>query len=273
MSIKLSVSEMSKIVGISSRNLRYYDSIGLFKPSGYYDNGYRFYTIDKIEEIHLINYLRHVGLSINEIKKHMQNRNIDEYEQIMSNQLKKVDDEIQRLHNIKLRLSRRIESLDMIRNLPPLDHVTILTHNKRRVLNYKTQITKQSDWEFLLADLQNKFKLPPSLFIGDLGFYVDMNQIKSRGPEEFSGMFFIADDPFFDSVHAVTHLPAGKWLTLYIKGDHSEARKHYQKLLDYGKTHNLLFGQLVLERTVIDHYLSSDPELYITEIQIQIIDN
>ncbi|MGJ9464263.1 MerR family DNA-binding transcriptional regulator [Actinotignum sp. GS-2025e] len=38
------VSEVSKIAGISVRTLQYYDRIGLLKPTDYSDAGYRLYS-------------------------------------------------------------------------------------------------------------------------------------------------------------------------------------------------------------------------------------
>lgn len=118
MDIKFTVKELSKIVGVSSRNIRYYDDIGLFKCSGTLENGYRYYTIDKIEEIYLINYLRHMGIPIKEIKQHLENRNIDEYGTILSKQLKKISEEILQLQRIQYRIKKRISSLDYIHTLP-----------------------------------------------------------------------------------------------------------------------------------------------------------
>jgi len=273
MSIKLTVNDMSKVAGITGRNLRYYDDIGLFKASGILDNGYRYYTIDKVEEIHLINYLRHMGVSIKEIKKHMENRNIDEYEQIMEEQLEKVNHEIDQLQVLKQRISRRITSLEYIRNLPPAGKIVIQYLQRRRILEKKMNITQQSDWELTLAQLQTKHDLPPSMFIGDLGFFVDMKCVQTRGAEDFSGMFFLADDPYYSKMKTLSFLPAGRWLTLYVKGDHHEARKHYDQMLAYAEKENLRLGDTALERTVIDHYISSDPNFYITEIQIPILSN
>ncbi len=70
---------------------------------------------------------------------------------------------------------------------------------------------------------------------------------------------------------SLEELPMGKWLTLYIKGDHAEASKHYEKLMSYATEHELKLSSYAIERTLVDHFISSDPELYITEIQIPII--
>lgn len=99
-----------------------------------------------------------------------------------------------------------------------------------------------------------------------------MKKVKTRGPEEFSGMFLLADDPIYSSSAETTELNAGNWLTVYIRGDHHEARKYYDHLLDYAKENELILATFAVERTLIDHYISSDPNLHITEILIPILD-
>lgn len=270
MHLKLSVKEMEKISGVSSRTLRYYDSIDLFKPSGVHSNGYRYYTIDKIEEIHFISYMRHIGVSIKEIKSHLENRNIEDYEHILKDHLKKIHAEIQVLEFSEQRIKRRIAALEYIKNLPEMGVIRIEALPCRRILELKKNLIEQADWEFSLTELEKKYKLPPSMFIGDLGFFVDLSRIEVRGAEEFTGLYLLAEDSYFNQVEALSVLEAGLWLTLYIKGDHNAARREYIKLVQYAKTHGLTLGSFALERTVIDHYISTCPDYYITEIQIPI---
>ena len=106
----------------------------------------------------------------------------------------------------------------------------------------------------------------------DLGFFVDMNKLDNRKSEEFYGLFLLADDPYYDKVEALTYLDAGKWLTLYVRGDHETAQNNYFKLLKHAEKNNIQLDNFAIERTIIDHYISSDPNLYITEIQIPILD-
>jgi DNA-binding transcriptional MerR regulator len=271
MSLQLTVNEFSKIAGVSPRNLRYYDDISLFKASGTSENGYRYYTIDKVEEIHLINYFRHMGVSIKEIKKHMENRNIDEYETILDDQLKRVHEEMAELKLLEKRIQKRIASIEYIRALPPTGEINIQKLDKRRILKLEKEIREQQDWEFSLIKLQQDHSLPPSIFIGDIGFVIDMNTVETRGPEEFSALFLMADDPFYDNSDNLEWLDDGIWLTTYIRGDHHEARKYYDSLFEYARKNDLILGDFAIERTIIDHYISSDPNFYITEIQIPVI--
>lgn len=39
----MTVSEVSRLTGVSIRTLQYYDKIGLLHPSGYTEAGYRLY--------------------------------------------------------------------------------------------------------------------------------------------------------------------------------------------------------------------------------------
>jgi len=70
----LRIGEFSIRTGASIRTLRYYDEIDLFKPSEIdLFTGYRYYTENQIEEIELINTLKSVGFTLEEIKKYWNN--------------------------------------------------------------------------------------------------------------------------------------------------------------------------------------------------------
>lgn len=268
MSFTLSVKEMSQITNVSKRNIRYYDSVGLFKPSGISDNGYRYYDIEKIEELRLINYLRHAGVSIKEIEKHLKNRNIDEYVDILNNQLVEIESELNKINALKIRLKNKLTSIEYIRSLKHFDEIRVKVFPKRRILKKMVELRTPIDWERAMLTLEEE--LPPSLVVGDNGFFVDLNRYKERKGTEFSGLFMIADDPFTLQSSYLEYLEEGSYLTLYLKGNHDDAQLKYKELIEYAETNKLVLEPYALERTLIDHFISSDKELYITEIQIPI---
>jgi len=63
--LKLTISQIADITGVPARTIRYYNQIGLFTPSGVLENGYKYFSVEKIEELRMINYLRHTGLFSN----------------------------------------------------------------------------------------------------------------------------------------------------------------------------------------------------------------
>lgn len=59
--------EFAKLANVTERTLRYYDKIGLLKPSSILSNGYRLYTDSDLLKLQKILSLKHLGFSIEEI--------------------------------------------------------------------------------------------------------------------------------------------------------------------------------------------------------------
>jgi DNA-binding transcriptional MerR regulator len=62
------VKQMSQLAGVSSRTLRYYDQVGLLKPSSMGSNGHRYYEEDTLLIMQQILFYREMGLSLENIK-------------------------------------------------------------------------------------------------------------------------------------------------------------------------------------------------------------
>src|SRR3954468_8096229 len=63
----LKVGELARSTGLTVRTLHHYDEIGLLKPSGRSESGYRLYGEDDVARLHAIQALRHLGLPLAEI--------------------------------------------------------------------------------------------------------------------------------------------------------------------------------------------------------------
>lgn len=71
MNITLTVGELAKETGLTTKTIRFYEEIGLIKQAERAENGYRNYPIEMIEELRIIKTVRDLGLPIPEIKKLM----------------------------------------------------------------------------------------------------------------------------------------------------------------------------------------------------------
>lgn len=68
------IGEFSKLTGIPIRTLRYYDSIDLFKPSEVdLFTSYRYYIEEQVKDLELINELKEVGFTLEEIRDNWNN--------------------------------------------------------------------------------------------------------------------------------------------------------------------------------------------------------
>jgi DNA-binding transcriptional MerR regulator len=62
---RLTVGELARAAGMTTKALRHYDRLGLFRPDGVDDgNGYRWYAADRLPQARLIARLRGVGLPL-----------------------------------------------------------------------------------------------------------------------------------------------------------------------------------------------------------------
>lgn len=70
----LRIGEFSKLTSVPIRTLRYYDEIDLFKPADIdLFTDYRYYNEEQVEDLNLINELKKVGFSLEEIKDNWNN--------------------------------------------------------------------------------------------------------------------------------------------------------------------------------------------------------
>ncbi|MBD5502530.1 MAG: MerR family transcriptional regulator [Lachnospiraceae bacterium] len=65
----MTVNEVSKLTGVSIRALQYYDKIGLLKPSGHTESGYRLYDDTALEKLQQILLFRELEFPLKEIKE------------------------------------------------------------------------------------------------------------------------------------------------------------------------------------------------------------
>lgn len=79
------VKEVSDITGVSIRTLRYYDEIGLLKPTRLTEAGYRLYDNQALEKLQQIMFFREIEVSLSEIKEIMDSPGYDK-EQVLLTQ-------------------------------------------------------------------------------------------------------------------------------------------------------------------------------------------
>ena len=86
------IGEFSNMTGLSVKTLRYYDDIDLFKPIDVdLFTGYRYYSTDQIYDLELINVLKSVGFSLEEIKNNWDSFTVDLFNEKKDELLKDIE--------------------------------------------------------------------------------------------------------------------------------------------------------------------------------------
>lgn len=78
------VKDVSQITGVSIRTLRYYDEIGLLKPTELTEAGYRLYDNKALEKLQEIMFFRELEIPLMDIKKIMDDPNYDKEQALLA---------------------------------------------------------------------------------------------------------------------------------------------------------------------------------------------
>lgn len=76
--MEYTVQKLGQLAGISTRTLRYYDEIGLLKPTRINSSGYRIYGSDEVDRLQQILFYRELGVNLDSIKEIITSSTFDE---------------------------------------------------------------------------------------------------------------------------------------------------------------------------------------------------
>ena len=80
------VKEVSRLAGVSIRTLRYYDELGLLKPTAVTEAGYRLYSDKDLERLQEILFFKEIELPLEKIKQLLEDPSIDRQEMLLMQQ-------------------------------------------------------------------------------------------------------------------------------------------------------------------------------------------
>ena len=107
---KYTTGQFSKLANVTERTIRYYDKIGLLKPSTVLSNGYRQYTDSDLLKLQKILSLKHLGFSIEEIFPIvLEDQSLKESFKM---QIDLIDSRIKHMNTIKESMESIVSSID-----------------------------------------------------------------------------------------------------------------------------------------------------------------
>lgn len=251
----LTTSELAKLFNLNRQTLHFYDKKDVFKPAFINpENGYRMYSHNQIAQLAFIMYLKTIGFSLDKIKELIGNSNLDftleqlqlhsqslkqQYEQIM-----KIDAIIQRKMNF---VKQIIETKDLasyqILHQPKLGYI-LIGHEK---VLYENEI-----FYYFPTIVFYNYQQDTNIFDKVFGAYVDFDSFYTEYADDIS---FTASQQYLCGYHH------GPYETIF----DTITAMHKNKP-------NLALSLDFICINIIDQFLENDPEKFITEIRIPILD-
>ncbi|CAJ1193511.1 MerR family transcriptional regulator [Companilactobacillus paralimentarius DSM 13238 = JCM 10415] len=85
--MKYTIKKLAELAGVSTRTLRYYDQIGLLKPSEVNENNYRIYDEKNVNKLQQILFYRALDFPLNRIQKLINDPNFSRLQALKEQQL------------------------------------------------------------------------------------------------------------------------------------------------------------------------------------------
>lgn len=271
----LKIGEMAKLNKISIPTLRLYDEYGLLKPI-YTDpeTNYRYYNIRQNARLDMIQYMKELGMSLNEIKSILDKKDLRLIESTLVQKKQQVKEEISQLELRNSALSRAIESLEWYRQSPKPGLITIEYIPERRIYAMHTDINFYdhdiSVYEHILSDLKNNIIANglPQIYYCNAGTTLDKANFLKRNYD--SNEIFIFVDENFPDNHNTRIIERSMYACIYLNKFEDEI-PFANRLLDYCHSNNMnIAGDYICEVMSEFNVFDSEERTMFLRLQVPI---
>lgn len=232
----LTVGQMAKLNHVSDQTLRLYDRIGLLSPSVRGENGYRYYELRQSAVLDIIQYMKSLGISLQEIKAQLERQDLDWIESVLREKQRQTQENMHRLKCQHSALTRTIESIARYRTAPPDGTLQMEYIGERQMYVVDTGVNvyehNTETYEEMLRDLQDclmRDKLP-QIYFCNAGTIL-------RKENFMTGQFcatevFVFVDREFVPETLTCSIPAGNYACIYCDDFYKE-KKYMNRLLAF----------------------------------------
>lgn len=268
-----SISEMADMHNISRQTLIHYDKIGLFKPI-YTDeeNNYRYYNANQIPLLREIYFLKSVGVRLNDIKKHMKQRNLNTAISLLEYHKEYVSKELEKLSSIYTHIDQKLDifykadyymkkiNVPRIKELPARE--AVFTPFDRELNKQELHITMMKSWKKFI-----EYSLLPSRGFGTI---IKKSQLGKENLFGEAGVFIILPMAKGIDIQDKITMPAGKYVCMYKYGMPYHVR-HLNELLEWIEAHNYRVVGDIVDVCLLDTtFYTEDTSVDLCELQIPI---
>lgn len=261
------IGEISKLYGIGTDSLRYYEELGILHPRRD-SNGYRMYSISDIRTLNILRELRSIGFSMQEIKEHLQDFNVEKTLSLFRREISAIDEKIDELQKLRAHLSSRINEMEKhLQEDFAFDCPRIRFIPERKILKLSESVYRDEDLDFVLKELQKKNQ--DQLYIignGSMGAVIPLEPISKGIYGHFSAVFsLVGENEDYDTV-----IPAGNYLGYTVRGSYSKMEAGWKTLFTELSRCKLTPSGNPMEFYIIDNHDTNREEEFITHLQIPV---
>jgi DNA-binding transcriptional MerR regulator/effector-binding domain-containing protein len=260
------INEISKLYGIGTDSLRYYEKIGVLKPRRD-KNDYRLYSLKDIYKLNIIRDLRQLDFSMQQIKEYLDCQSVDNTLQLLLKEQDVIQAQLKKLRTTEQIIRQRIHSLTKSAQTPD-SCFTIKTFPNRPCLSLNTHITRDEEMDFAVKKLHRKHEHRiHDLGNQSIGAYVSVEDLEKGLLGVFHSVFFILEEKTKECDFI---LPAGDYLSYSYRGGYQQSPNRILEVLSYAKETGWQIQGEPFELYQIDNRDTILTEEFLTEIQVRV---
>ena len=269
------IGEVSKLTNTSIQTLRFYDKIGLFKPSYTNpDNQYRYYSNTQLFYLDIIKSLKHVGVPLSEIKTVLQ-LSAREMAEFLDDQENKIEQQLRQLEDVRAILSYKKKQ---IRNQPSPDQlgkVYIKKYDTQRILTYNqtpssVTIIPVKEYGHLMKVLEDHGTVYDSVYCATY----PLKKYDSIHDWQYTSIFtpvltneeIVISNEYME----MDELPAGEYVCIAFHSAKDVYESSYEKLYTYILDRNIQTENIVYELYMPFTDTAVNEDDFIVELKVQI---
>lgn len=256
------IGELSRLYGVGTDTIRYYEELGLIRPVRG-ENGYRMYDIKDIWRMNVIRDLRGLGFSMERIRDYLCDRSVQSTLDMLAEEQAAIRLQMEELERLHANVQRRKAAIEAAQK-KPVGVVEQARFAARRCHEIRQPFTGDEEMDILLKQLLNQ--LQNRLYIignTHIGCRMDPAAVLKGQYHQYESVFIIDEEG--PGAHSV--IPAGDYLTLRYQGSSSRGDEYVPMLFSYAKAHGHSLTGEVIELILIDIHEASDYGEHLTELQ------
>ncbi|MDR7240855.1 MerR family DNA-binding transcriptional regulator [Neobacillus drentensis] len=264
----LTTGEFAKLCNVNKQTLIFYDQIGLLSPILKNEKRYRFYSIHQIDLFFVIDLLKDLSMSLNDIQQYIQNKSPESFLSLMYQKKEEIVKKRQEIEMKERMVEAKIALMEKASHLN--FHQVTLEQFPETTLYLSRNIENINNEEFVevVSDFINELNVSHLDTGYPIGVITKREQLLKGEFTNYSYLYIEQPNPkegypYFKSVK-------GDFLSGYHIGDEKTIHKTYKRLFSEMERLNLALGDYVFEEYIYDTVVMNHKEHYVTKIMIQV---
>lgn len=262
------ISEISKLYGIGTDSLRYYEEIGALEPKRG-TNNYRLYRLKDICRLNTIRDLLQLGFSMKQVKTYLDDMNLENTLHMLEDEKETIRKQQEQLRLAEKSIERRMEHIQKYREAEEASY-HLIACSDRYCLRLDEDITRDEEVDFAIKRLQKRHE-DKIRSIGDQNFGASLSpeDVRNGVYNLFHSVFFILRDGEEGKDFL---LPEGTYLSTFYRGEYRQSPQRALALLEEASRRGYETAGDILELYPIDNRYTMKAEEFVTELQIRVME-